>query len=76
MDDLEKLAQAFLVADDVLALRKGQHWGPLASIEIVSDPRMPRDCWALGNREGAIVVRDASEFIRQFRGVRGGVENP
>ena len=73
MSDLEKFAHAFLVADDVLARRAGKLRSSIFGIEIVSDERMPVDCWALGNREGAVVVQDVAEFIRQFRRA-GGTE--
>lgn len=69
MTDHSDFVQALLVADLVLANRQGALRGSLLGIEVVSDERMPRNIYALGQREGAIVVRDAADFVAAFRKV-------
>lgn len=54
----EKLARAFLVADDIL--RRGPISGPkILDVTVMVDRRMPRDVVALGSMNGPIVVRVA-----------------
>jgi len=65
------LLQAFLVADEVLAAHAGKFRSSLLGLEILTDTRMPPGCWALGSREGCIVVCDLDELNR-LRGVAGG----